>query len=90
MKASKFVVALSSVVLLAAGLAQAAPASVKNAIQNQFVAKRPYSQPLVESANQPDRQWEGATLIQDSDAAREEALSRHSVQRVNALGKRPF
>ena len=90
MKASKFVVALSSAVLLAAGLAQAEPASDKNAIQNQFVAKRPYSQPLAESANQADRQWEGATLIQDADAGRENALSRQTTQRVNALSKRPF
>lgn len=90
MKASQFVVALSSAVLLASGLVQAEPANDTNTYHNQFVAKRPYAQPLAESANQTDRQWEGATLIQNADAGRENALSRQTTQRVNALSKRPF
>lgn len=90
MKASQFVVALSSAVLLASGLVQAEPATDTNTYHNQFVAKRSYAQPLAQSANQTDRQWEGATLIQNADAGRENALSRQTTQRVNALSKRPF
>ena len=54
MKASQIAVALSAAVLLASGLAQAESDVTNSKHQNHFVSKRPYSQPLPESAYQKD------------------------------------
>lgn len=88
MKASRIAVALSAALVLASGLAQA-ESEYKNSHQNNFTSKRPYSQPLPESAYQKDDQWEGATLINKEDGAAGEP-TRHQQLRINMLGKQPY
>lgn len=88
MKASKIVVALSATLLLASGLAQA-ESEYKQSHQNNFTSKRPYSQPLPDSAYQKDDQWEGATLINKEDRAAGQP-TRQQQMRINMLGKQPY
>ena len=84
MKSLKLAVVVSSVALMASGLAQAD--QYKHNMNNQnFMAKRPYQQVLPESAYQTADQWEGATLISERAQVQSGAsLSTHM------LGKRPF
>jgi hypothetical protein len=85
MKTLNLTVAVSSLILLTAGAAQAAGSH-----QNQFMAKRPYQATLENTAQQKDTQWEGATLIKDEASVNEVALEKRNILRVNMLSKRPY
>ena len=89
MKATRFTVALSAALFLASGVAQAESEFSKNSHQNNFTSKRPYSQPLPESAYQKNDQWEGATLINQEDRAAG-VPSKQQQMRINMLGKQPY
>ncbi|MDP3609858.1 MAG: hypothetical protein Q8R74_12355 [Methylophilus sp.] len=78
-------VAVSSLILLTLGAAQA---QVSN--QNQFMAKRPYQAAIENTAQQKDVQWEGATLIKDEGSVNEVALEKRNILHVNMLSKRPY
>jgi hypothetical protein len=85
MKTLNLTVAVSSLILLAAGAAQA-----EGSYQNQFMAKRPYQAAIENTAQQKDMQWEGATLINDEASMNEGALEKHNILRVNMLSKRMY
>jgi hypothetical protein len=85
MKTLNLTLAVSSLILLAAGAAQA-----EGSYQNHFMAKRPYQAAVENIAQQKDAQWEGATLIKDEASMNEAALDKRNVLRVNMLSKRPY
>jgi hypothetical protein len=85
MKTLNLTAAVSSLILLTAGAAQA-----EGSYQNQFMAKRPYQAAIENTAQQKDVQWEGATLINDEASMNESALEKHNILRVNMLSKRMY
>jgi hypothetical protein len=88
MKTLNLTVVVSSLVLLAAGAAQAE--GILNGNNNNFMAKRPYQAVVEKSAQQKDGQWEGATLIDDQVQVDESAANQLKTLRVNMLSKRPY
>ncbi len=90
MKTLNLTVVVSSLVLLAAGAAQAEGAFKSNGNNHNFMAKRPYQSVVENSAQQKDGQWEGATLINDQVQVDENAVNNHKTLRVNMLSKRPY
>lgn len=90
MKTFNLTVVVSSLVLLAAGAAQAESAYKTNGQNHNFMAKRPYHAVVENSAQQKDAQWEGATLINDQVQLDENAVNTHKTLRVNMLSKRPY
>lgn len=85
MKSLNLTLAVSSLILLTAGAAQA-----QESYQNHFMAKRPYQAAVENSSLQKDTTWEGATLIKGQLNMDEAAQEKHNVQRVNMLSKRPY
>lgn len=80
---------LSSALLLAANAAHSESTLKTNIHNYHFMAKRPYQEAVVNTAQQKDLQWEGATLIAAEDRA-ESAVVQHQNLRVNMLSKRPY
>lgn len=88
MKSLNLSVIVSTAVLLFSGTVNAEETSLKNVHQN--FAKRPYHQPLPDSAYQKQNEFEGATLVtEDKDDAKAE-VSKHKQLRINMLGQRPY
>ena len=85
MKTLNLTVAVSSLILLTAGAAQA-----EESYQNHFMAKRPYQAAVEKKVQDKDSQWEGATLIKDEASVNEVALEKRNILRVNMLSKRPY
>lgn len=85
MKKLNLAVVVSSLVLFAAGVAQAESAYKADGYNQNFMAKRPY-QAVVEK----DVHWEGATLINDQVQVDENAVNTQKALRVNMLSKRPY
>lgn len=93
MKSLNLSVILSTAVLMLSGTVNAEETNAeetshKNVHQN--FAKRPYHQPLPDSAYQKQNEFEGATLVtEDKDEAKAE-VSKHKQLRINMLGQRPY
>lgn len=90
MKSLNVAVIVSSVMLLVSGAVMANDTYTKN-VHNQNFSKRPYHQPLPESAYQKANEFEGATLVrgevsEDGNAADH----KQQAQRLNNLSKRPY
>ena len=90
MKSLNLAVIVSSAVLLVSGAVQAEDAYIKN-VHNQNLSKRPYHQPLADSAYQKENEFEGATLVRGELSEDETAVNKHQqVLRMNQLSKRPY
>jgi hypothetical protein len=90
MRTINLAVVVSAVALMVSGLANAEDAYKKNA-HNQNFAKRPYAQPLPESAYQKAEGFEGATLVRGDVSEDGNAVDqKQHVQRLNNLSKRPY
>lgn len=80
---------VSTAVLMLAGVAHA-DTYTKNTY-HQNLSKRPYHQPVAESANQKANEFEGATLVRGELSEEEAAANKHQqVLRMNQLSKRPY
>ena len=90
MKSLNLAVIVSTVALMVSGLASAQDAFDKN-VHNQNFSKRPYAQPLPESAYQKANEFEGATLVRGEVSEDGNAIdSKQEAQRLNNLSKRPY
>lgn len=88
MKSLNLTVIVSTAMLMMSGAINAEETSTYQAQQN--FAKRPYHQPLPESAYQKQNEFEGATLVtEDNDEAKAD-VSKHKQLRINMLGRRPY
>lgn len=88
MKSLNLAVIVSTAVLMASGVANADP--YKNG-HNQNLSKRPYHQPLPDSAYQKADEFEGATLVRGELSEDEAAVNKNQqVLRMNNLSKRPY
>jgi hypothetical protein len=90
MKTLNMAAIISTGILLAAGSANAEEAFNKNAFNHHFIAKRPYQQVVINNSDKKDQQWEGATLITNSESIDEANLNQQSKLRLNMLSKRPY
>ena len=89
MKSLNLAVIVSTVALMLSGAASAED-TYKN-VHNQNLSKRPYHQPLPDSAYQKGNEFEGATLVRDELSAEEVAVKKNQqVMRINQLSKRPY
>jgi len=90
MKSLNLAVIVSAVALMVSGLASAEDAFNKN-VHNQNLSKRPYAQPLPESAYQKANEFEGATLVR-GEVNEDGSATDHKqqAQRLNNLSKRPY
>ena len=90
MKSLNLAVIVSAVALMVPGLASAEDAFNKN-VHNQNLSKRPYAQPLPESAYQKSNEFEGATLVR-GEVNEDGSATDHKqqAQRLNNLSKRPY
>ncbi|HEY0562537.1 MAG TPA: hypothetical protein VGD04_04360 [Methylophilus sp.] len=90
MNSLNLAVIVSAAALLVSGLASAADAHNPN-MHNQNFAKRPYAQPLPESAYQKADTFEGATLVRGEVSEDGNATEhKQQAQRLNNLSKRPY
>lgn len=89
MKSLNLAVIVSTVVLMVAGAANAEDTYTKN-VHNQNLSKRPYHQPLPDSAYQQSNEFEGATLVTEDNVAEKAGVSKHKQLRINMLGQRPY
>lgn len=90
MKSLNLAVIVSAAVLMASGAASAGDTFNKN-VHNQNLSKRPYHQPVPDSAYQKTNEFEGATLVRGDAEATESATNKHQqVMRMNHLSKRPY
>lgn len=90
MKSLNLAVIVSSAVLLASGAVHAKGEYAKN-LHHQNLSKRPYHQPIADSANQKANEFEGATLVRGELSEDETAANKHQqVMRINQLSKRPY
>lgn len=91
MKSLNLAVIVSSAVLLVSGAVHAEDAYKKNVHNQNNMSKRPYAQPLPESAYQKSSEFEGATLVRGELDADGNAVNKNNqVQRLNQLSKRPY
>jgi hypothetical protein len=80
---------VSTAVLILSGVAHA-DTYIKYT-HHQNLSKRPYHQPVAESANQKANEFEGATLVRSELSEEETAANKHQqVLRMNQLSKRPY
>jgi hypothetical protein len=79
-------IGVASALLLVLGVAQAADDKVNN-IMDQNLSKRPYQE--APSANKADH-WEGATLVNEDNAAEKPVVSKHKQLRIHMLGRRAY
>jgi hypothetical protein len=90
MKSLNLAVIVSAVALMVSGLASAGDAYNKN-VHNQNFSKRPYAQPLPDSAYQKGNEFEGATLVRGEVSEDGNAVDqKQQAQRLNNLSKRPY
>lgn len=90
MKSLNLAVIVSTVALMLAGVAQAEETYTKN-VHNQNLSKRPYHQPLPDSAYQKSNEFEGATLVRGEVSEEQAAVNKNQqVMRLNQLSKRPY
>ena len=91
MNSLKLAVIISTAALLVSGAAFAEDTYKKNAHNQNFMSKRPYSQPLPDSAYEKSNEFGGATLIRGDGEENESAINKNTqVQRMNQLSKRPY
>lgn len=89
MKNLNLAVLVSSAVFMLSGVASAED-TYKNQ-HHQNLSKRPYSQPLPDSAYQKSSEFEGATLVRGELSEQETIANQHQqVMRMNQLSKRPY
>lgn len=90
MKSLNLAVIVSSAMLLVSGAVMADSTYTKN-VHSQNFSKRPYHQPLPESAYQKANEFEGATLVRDQlNEDGNAAEQKQQAQRLNNLSKRPY
>jgi len=90
MKSLNLAVIVSTVALMMAGAVQAEETYTKN-VHNQNLSKRPYHQPLPDSAYQKGNEFEGATLVRGELSEEQIAVNKNQqVMRLNQLSKRPY
>ena len=90
MKSLNLAVIVSTVALMMAGAVQAEETYTKN-VHNQNLSKRPYHQPLPDSAYQKGNEFEGATLVRGELSEEQTAVNKNQqVMRLNQLSKRPY
>ena len=90
MKSLNLAVIVSTVALMMAGAVQAEETYTKN-VHNQNLSKRPYHQPLPDSAYQKANEFEGATLVRGELSEEQIAVNKNQqVMRLNQLSKRPY
>jgi len=88
MKSLNLAVIVSTAALMLSGVAHAEDFT-KNHYQN--LSKRPYSQPLPDSAYQKSNEFEGATLVRGELSEQELTANKHKeMMRLNQLSKRPY
>jgi len=91
MKSVNLAVIVSAAAMLLSGLAQAEDAYQKSVRNQNLVSKRPYAQPLPESAYQKTDTFEGATLVRGEVSEDGNATDhKQQAQRLNNLSKRPY
>lgn len=87
MKSLNLAVIVSTAVLMVSGVASADTRDV----HNQNFSKRPYHQPLPDSAYQKADEFEGATLVRGELSEEEAAIDKNrQVLRMNNLSKRAY
>lgn len=90
MKNLNLVVIVSTAVLMLSGVASAGDTYTKNT-HKQNLSKRPYHQPLPDSAYQKVDEFEGATLVRAELSDDERAANKNrQLMRMNQLSKRPY
>ena len=90
MKSLNLAVILSTAALMLASVANAEETYTKN-VHNQNLSKRPYHQPLPDSAYQKGNEFEGATLVRGELSEEQTAVNKNQqVMRLNQLSKRPY
>jgi hypothetical protein len=91
MKSLNLAVIVSSAALLVSGFVHAEDAYQKSVRNQNLVSKRPYAQPLPESAYQKANEFEGATLVRGEVSEDGNVVdSKQQAQRLNNLSKRPY
>ena len=91
MNSLNLAVIISTAALLVSGAALAEDTYKNNAHNQNFMSKRPYAQPLPDSAYEKSNEFEGATLIRGEIEESERAINKNTqVQRMNQLSKRPY
>ena len=88
MKVSNLVIAISAVVLLASGAVQAQETYKHNTHNQNFISKRAYFEPVVNSVEKGTDEFEGATF--EDDEKGQAAIKNLHILRLNQLSKRSF
>ena len=88
MKVSNLVIAISAVFLLVSGAVQAQETYKHNTHNQNFISKRAYFEPVVNSVEKGTDEFEGATLERD-EKGQAEVKNLH-ILRLNQLSKRSF
>ena len=88
MKVSNLVIAISAVVLLVSGAVQAQETYKHNSHNQNFISKRAYFEPVVNSVEKGADEFEGATLERDEKG--QAAIKNLHILRLNQLSKRSF
>ncbi len=89
MNSLNLAVIVFTVVLMVSGVANA-DTYTKNG-HNQNLSKRPYHQPLPDSAYQKTDEFEGATLVRGELSEDEAAVNKNQqILRMNNLSKRSY
>lgn len=86
----KLALVVFSATLVGATSVQAQDEYAKKAHNQNFISKRPYHQPLPDSAYEKSADWEGATLVPDNLKAEEKSAVKSQAMRMHMLGKRPY
>ncbi|MES2579091.1 MAG: hypothetical protein V4552_00980 [Pseudomonadota bacterium] len=90
MKSLNLAVIVSAAALIVSGAVNAEDTYTKN-VHNQNLSKRPYYQPVPDSAYQKANEFEGATLVRGELSEDEITANKHQqVMRMNQLSKRPY
>lgn len=90
MKSSNLAVIISTAALMLASAANAED-TYRKSVHNQNLSKRPYHQPLPDSAYQKSNEFEGATLVRGELSEEQIAVNKNQhVMRMNQLSKRPY
>jgi len=88
MKVSNLVIAISAVFLLVSGAVQAQETYKHNSHNQNFISKRAYFEPVVNSVEKGNDEFEGATLERDEKG--QAAIKNLHILRLNQLSKRSF
>ena len=91
MKVSNLVIAISAVVLLVSGAVQAQETYKHNTHNQNFISKRAYFEPVVNSVEKGTDEFEGATLERDEITEKERArVKTLKVLRMHQLSRRGY